>query len=349
MIEDIGKITVSLLLLLAVFLFTTRSKNKTANYYFGVFLLVISFDLSALFLKDLYSQYSVIDHLRNASAYLQMPLLYLYVKNTCFTNSKQGWLQLAHAIPFLGFFALLQTMDVTRAVDILYIVTTQIQYGVYFIAVFWTLARYKRIRLANYSVHSGVYKWLKNTSILFLIANFLVLLRLLFEAQNLEVLNVIIFAFALIIICWFVIKTMRTPYLFTGIDHQIESPVKKTNPIEKVKSQQQLDELSNYMTTHKPYLDNALTLQDLAKQTHIPERQLSYLINQVLGKHFYDYINTYRIEEAQRLLADKDLNIQQIMYEVGFNSKSSFNTAFKKKTGQTPSLYRNSLTERNSV
>jgi AraC-like DNA-binding protein len=94
------------------------------------------------------------------------------------------------------------------------------------------------------------------------------------------------------------------------------------------------------MSAQKPYLDNSLTLQGLAEQTNSSERQLSFLINKVLGQHFYDYINSYRIEEACRLLTQNDLNIQQIMYEVGFNSKSSFNTAFKKNTGQTPSQFR---------
>lgn len=340
MIGDIGKITVFLLLLLAVFLLTTKSKNRSANYFFAIFLLIISFDLSAIFLRKVYSNYPFLEHFRNASAYLQMPLLYFYVKKTCFTNYPLGWKQLWHALPFVGFYILLLSTEVTREIDILNIVTTQLQYAAYFVAIFMTLLRFRQIRLANYSVHSGVYKWLRNTTILYLIANCLVLLRLVLNEQRLELLNLIIFAFALIIICWFVIKTMRTPYLFSGVDLDITTTPASSDPQETETYDQEIADLSSYMSTQKPYLDNSLTLQDLAQQTNSSERQLSFLINKVLGQHFYDYINSYRIEEACRLLLQNDLNIQQIMYEVGFNSKSSFNTAFKKNTGQTPSQFR---------
>ena len=94
------------------------------------------------------------------------------------------------------------------------------------------------------------------------------------------------------------------------------------------------------MDSKKPFLDNSLTVKDLSDQLNMSEKHLSFLINKVLGKHFYDYINHYRIEEAKVLLKDKDLHIQEIMYKVGFNSKSSFNTAFKKKTQKTPSQFR---------
>ena len=74
-------------------------------------------------------------------------------------------------------------------------------------------------------------------------------------------------------------------------------------------------------------------------------QMLSLLINERTGMHFYDFVNRYRVEEAKRLLRESilrdELSILGIAYEVGFNSKSSFNTAFKKAAGITPSQYRN--------
>jgi AraC-like DNA-binding protein len=62
-----------------------------------------------------------------------------------------------------------------------------------------------------------------------------------------------------------------------------------------------------------------------------------------MGQNFYDFINRHRIDEASRLLtnpADEKITILEVLYEVGFNSKSSFNTLFKKYTGLTPTEFR---------
>jgi AraC-like DNA-binding protein len=65
-----------------------------------------------------------------------------------------------------------------------------------------------------------------------------------------------------------------------------------------------------------------------------------------LNKHFFDFINEYRINDAKKLLKDptkKEITVLEILYQVGFNSKSSFYTAFKKATNQTPTAYRKSV------
>lgn len=70
------------------------------------------------------------------------------------------------------------------------------------------------------------------------------------------------------------------------------------------------------------------------------------LINHQLDQHFYDFVNTYRIENAMGILKDSSkskVTALEILYEVGFNSKSSFNTAFKKHTGNTPTSLRKAL------
>ncbi len=89
-------------------------------------------------------------------------------------------------------------------------------------------------------------------------------------------------------------------------------------------------------------MDDAVSLNSLAEQLGIPSRQLSQLINEKLDKSFYDLINFYRIEEAKRQLSDEsgDKSILEIIYDIGFNTKSSFNRAFKKETGMTPSEFK---------
>ena len=104
--------------------------------------------------------------------------------------------------------------------------------------------------------------------------------------------------------------------------------------------------LKNYMSSEKPFLDPALTIQDSWRAINVPIRELSVLINQHWGRHFDDFVNTYRIETAMQNLKDPSkqrVTVPEILYEVGFNSKSSFNTAFKKQTGNTPTAFRNKL------
>ena len=75
----------------------------------------------------------------------------------------------------------------------------------------------------------------------------------------------------------------------------------------------------------------------------MPVKDLSALINLYMDKHFFDFVNEYRIKKAIQILKDctqKELTVLEILYQVGFNSKSSFNTSFKKYTGKTPTDYR---------
>ena len=101
--------------------------------------------------------------------------------------------------------------------------------------------------------------------------------------------------------------------------------------------------LQSYLEKNRPYLNSTLSLKDLAQAIDISPRYLSYIINSRFKKSFFDLINGLRIEEAKNLLIEKDSrkNILDICYESGFNSKSAFNSAFKKFAGTTPSKFKN--------
>ncbi len=90
------------------------------------------------------------------------------------------------------------------------------------------------------------------------------------------------------------------------------------------------------------YSDSMLSLRGLSDHTKISSNYISQVINQKTKSHFFDFVNKYRIEAAMSRLADKEEknSILDIAYSVGFNSKSTFNSAFKRQTGQTPSEYR---------
>lgn len=97
------------------------------------------------------------------------------------------------------------------------------------------------------------------------------------------------------------------------------------------------------------YKRNDLSLTDLASELRVHPNYLSQIINEKAGKSFYDFINTYRVEEFKRLIkipANRHFTLLALAYDCGFNSKSSFNRYFKQKTGQTPSQYVKSLVTR---
>ncbi|TVZ39870.1 AraC-like DNA-binding protein [Alteromonadaceae bacterium 2753L.S.0a.02] len=101
-----------------------------------------------------------------------------------------------------------------------------------------------------------------------------------------------------------------------------------------------LDEL---MRDKKIYLDSAITLESLATQLSVSPRTLSTILNKHYGCNFFEFINTFRIEDAKKLLVSEqrqDATMLDIMYEVGFNSKATFNNFFKKMEGMTPREYK---------
>jgi AraC-like DNA-binding protein len=120
---------------------------------------------------------------------------------------------------------------------------------------------------------------------------------------------------------------------------------KETEPDEDHVAQelQLLKQLQNYMEKEQPYRNSNLSLADLSSKTNIPQYLLSRIINGHLNQNFFDFVNEYRVREVTDRLTDPEhshFTILALAMDAGFNSKSSFNTAFRKSTGTTPSEYR---------
>ena len=99
--------------------------------------------------------------------------------------------------------------------------------------------------------------------------------------------------------------------------------------------------LEAWMTGHRPYLNPELSLDLLANELGVSAKHLSQCINGRFHQNFFDYVNSYRVAEAKKLLRDRPQDtISEIMFEAGFNSKATFNRIFKKQTAMTPTQYR---------
>jgi AraC-like DNA-binding protein len=107
-----------------------------------------------------------------------------------------------------------------------------------------------------------------------------------------------------------------------------------------------LERLLKFMESEKPYVNCDLTLGQLADRLALSPHNLSEVINTQLAQNFYDFVNGYRVEQVKRDLSDpakKDYKLLAIALDSGFNSKTTFNTIFKKHTRLTPSEYRENL------
>lgn len=128
------------------------------------------------------------------------------------------------------------------------------------------------------------------------------------------------------------------------VDQPVEENPESVTPQglapEKIKAY--LEALRNYMVKEKPFLEPKISIAELSHRTHIPVNQLSKIINEQLGMNFFDFINSYRVEEFKQLAHDSQFEhftLLGLAFEAGFNSKSTFNAIFKKFTQQTPSEY----------
>ncbi|KFF19254.1 helix-turn-helix domain-containing protein [Chryseobacterium sp. JM1] len=361
-------------LFLAFFLLTVRTEYRLSNALFAAFLIVNTMDISEPLVSLVTDGPSNLGMLRNTLAFLQIPAFYLYVMSVCYSDFRLKPKHVLHLLPFLMVNMILlprfYMVDAASKMD--FIINRQsrielqvthilfhIQFVAYFVAVFVLLRKAKKLYRENYAGTSiNSYSWLFQFTSVLTALYLIVIIKNIFKFSDYpyisEWIKVGILVFQLFIICWYLLKALNHPGLFRNINSRLKlvSDIiseEKNNEVQTV-SESELNEelikLKKYMVEEKPFLDPSLTIQNVSDSTQIPVRDLSLLINHQLGQHFFDFINTYRIEEAKVILKDpakKKVTVLEILYEVGFNSKSSFNTAFKKYTDLTPTLYRKQL------
>jgi YesN/AraC family two-component response regulator len=104
--------------------------------------------------------------------------------------------------------------------------------------------------------------------------------------------------------------------------------------------------IKEVLEVKKVYLNSKVTLSQLAKSVDMSPHDLSYVVNNEWDLNFNELLNSYRVNEAKKLLQDERYDVATmfaIAIDSGFNSESSFYTVFKKMTGKSPKRYRDAV------
>lgn len=370
-------INLCLTFLFSIYLFFKSTQERIGNIFLGLFLFYMGLESIDSLLVDTSFYLNNPNFYLHIPllGLLLYPIFFFYIKSISYKRIRLKWHDLLHATPYLTIVIIsifefyLKPTDVqlnimTRGgempwfVGLIYFVL-RLQGVIYMILTIRITLRFKQIVKENYStVNKRNYKWLLQLTVVFIYYAFV---NLLFNINrfgiNLLSTDATFYISALIsltFLIWIFYKGLSQPYLFNGIDSNLKllkeyiaeqkTIIEPSNSeVENLTNQKLKLKLENYINSQEVYLNPSLTIFELAKGLELTSHELSLFLNKYLQKNFFDYINEFRIKKAKSILKNPDkrhLTILEILYEVGFNSKSSFNTAFKKYVGKTPTEYR---------
>ena len=359
------------LLFVGIFLITHPKGNRRNNILLGTIFLLMAWNMGDLTLQvyGVVLRWNFLTHIDDGFLLLYGPLFYLYARGVIFKDFRLSGATLLHLTPYLLLTASLLsfgnlmpgTTEEFLAIELpwqYYTIGALIytHFFVYLGLTYLTLWKYRRIIKNEYSQIDQInLDWLSFSlnsfgllTIVSLIHNFIA------PAKNVYVFMVTL-VLLLLFIFYFVnrviLKALRQPEIFAGIG-QNETARYQGSSLTAGQVEEYRQKLLTLLRTDKPFLNPQVSLSDLSEKLSISSKNLSQVINQRFGKNFFDFINSYRIQEVQQILQDSrddKMTILEAMYEAGFNSKSSFNTAFKKETGQTPSEFRKNISRMRST
>jgi AraC-like DNA-binding protein len=354
--------------LFAGILIAVKRPRILANQVLAAWLLIICAEMIIVLVNEnLVGLYHI-----KILPYLYGPLLFLYAKWMTTEKPHFNLRYLWHFTPFLVFLiASLIFIDepvmngttgflvIDRFVSfrIIYGITFFMSITAYSIATFVVIRRHqKRLKeLVSYSSGKITLQWLLGLSItfytgyviMFIFGGVDILVGFMpFDPYEISFISLTLLTFL------FGVFGFHQPGIFEEVvrykrheetpEEESESKKYQKSGLRKKDVADYVNKIRKYMVIEKPYLDRELSIYNLSEQVKIPRHILSEVINEHMGMNFYNLINEYRVQEVKdRLKKDenKHLTILAIAYDSGFNSKSSFNTIFKEKTGQTPSEY----------
>nr|WP_315219771.1 helix-turn-helix domain-containing protein [uncultured Flavobacterium sp.] len=338
----------------------SRKANLIANRYLGLFALVLGFAMIEipLFYQKIYLEYPNLFEMIGLIRFLTAPFLYISILYFTSFNKKFEKQNLWHFLPFLLFLIFRFPFFITgknfefsyetgRVVFFILKVTLPLQTIVYWCLSFRRLQKHlTNVREISSSAQEIDLSWLKCflLVLLFILVGWLNLLF--FNLNGLIKFTPLVYLVSVFFLAYFSLQ-QKEIFDFSKSELNDLSAIKENKKeAPKRVSEIRLNELDQKLyfsiNSEKVYLNNDLSLPILAAKIGASCNETSFVINELYHDNFYNFINRYRIEEAKKLLlseAYSQLNILGIAYEAGFNSKTTFNTTFKKHTGLSPTEF----------
>jgi len=345
-------------------LFIAVKKDKSiADNLLATLLFLIAIDMSFSLLK---SKFIFFQEVPPVLPLAYGPFVFLYVKNIISEKSSINSTSLLHFIPFISFFiATIIFIDKPLLPEnnffendrflpyrITYGFTFFIINTVYAVISFVLVYKHQRNlkNVFSYTSEKITLNWLKVVLFSFLIAYIMLYISgawYLFKNKSFYGENINPIEFSYIGLTFFAFAFSFFGFRQLNVfkpNIEEKKPKYSSSNLTKKDAEKYLKELQKVMQNEKPYLNEKLSISELAEDIGISRHHLTQIINEHLNKNFYTFINEYRIKDVKKMLHNKNkkyYSILAIAYECGFNSKSTFNTLFKKFTGKTPSEFRN--------
>ncbi len=360
------------------FLIIHKGRKLFANRFLAALMFAFGLTLFSLWLSDqgLYITNPKLMFTLEGIQLLLFPVYYLYAKYLEGFSEKFSNFDLLHLFPFLVYKIFLLPYYFMTHEQILtfqnsliiedhpfqYIVLNWIiiiQGLVYMMLVLKVTKKYElRIKEMYSSISKIKLDWLKNATYLALFITIVFMIENILQLSGIYISESFGFSSLMAAIYIYTIGYMGLSRsgVFTELvqieSMDLDNNIKQSNIERYEKSGLSIENAEMYqkkllsiMESEKPYMNSNLTLGDLAALLSISSHNLSEIINTKEKKNFFDFINHYRIEETKRELINPkkgNLTILAIAMDAGFNSKTSFNTLFKKYVGMTPTQYRDS-------
>lgn len=345
-----------------ILLFSKRNK-AVYDWFLIVWFSLVLFHI-LVFYRTVHEKYSPLLEVSSAAVFLNGPILWLYTK-TLF-DKRIAWKDAFHFLPFILNLIFLSPFIIQNELapwpENTRILLAWAKLGSILVYCIWSIStinnkrRIEENNFSNLKIHHV--EWLKMAFKAVLVLWFIgVVSQLIFQANQFELdpTNedlLINLAASILVIFMGYYGFKQAPVFLAGEvfppDQNKESG--QASSMEKYQNSS-LDDglvkyhsqmLENLMITKKPFKDPDLSLSTLALELNLTPNQLSQVINQAFKKNFYEFVNSYRIEEVIQKLANgegKTVTLLGIALDAGFNSKATFNRFFKKHTGKTPSEY----------
>lgn len=361
--------------LFLVFLLLGKVDNKEANRFLALLIFSYSAFLveSSLAGTEITKQYPHILGLTSGVVFLIGPFHFLYARTLISTKKEFTKTDLLHFLPFLSFYLYflfpfyLQSGDfkITYFDQIdergptlelrLFSWAVLIQGVIYMVATLKLLRKHvDDIKKSFSSLEEINLSWLRRITIIsmmvWVFGIIIELVQISDPVTSLQGLVPISIAFLIYTMGYL---GLRQPEIFSGASgEQVADPSKyERSGLSESSARRIHQKLLALMNEQHIYRDSDLKLNQLAHELSTSSNYLSQVINQIEEQNFYDFINEYRINDVKKKMRDGKYANQTILslaYEAGFNSKSAFNTAFKKHTDMTPSQYKNSIETKSS-